>query len=135
MKKRNAVEVRINNSLSLLLSKHLVKFKANDGWELSFDVQSVEGQTILYLCTKNETVAIQNLATMLYFTKLIVSDTKFSTMYDNLLKEYMQEVEKANQATEQEHAEALAEQKVLHEQTEEAVKEHSQIKKEGDNDK
>lgn len=131
MKSKNrTVTFDLNNQIKLILNKHLVKFETKDEkWEVAFGEGSMEYAQIVYLISKKDLAAMQNLSVFLIFTRLIVSDVDFCNKYSELLTEFLKDKEVEKPVDKKEDDKTLAEEKVLHEKTPEAIQELENMKK------
>lgn len=135
MKKNKTVQFDLNGEIRLLLNRNIVKFVSRDGkWEMSFGEGTMEYAQIVYLISKKELTSLQNLASFLFFTKLIVSNVDFCNRYNDLLKKFLEDNEAKKEVDEKEDANILAEEKALHEKTPEAVQELENTKKENNDE-
>lgn len=135
MKKNKTVQFDLNGEIRLLLNRNIVKFVSRDGkWEMSFGEGTMEYAQIVYLISKKELTSLQNLASFLFFTKLIVSNVDFCNGYNDLLKKFLEDNEVKKEVDEKEDAKILAEEKALHEKTPEAVQELENTKKENNDE-
>ena len=135
MKKNKTVQFDLNGEIRLLLNRNIVKFVSRDGkWEMSFGDGTMEYAQIVYLISKKELTSLQNLASFLFFTKLIVSNVDFCNRYNDLLKKFLEDNEAKKEVDEKEDAKILAEEKALYEKTPEAVQELENTKKENNDE-
>lgn len=133
MKKNKTVTFDLNGAIRLILNRHLVKFTSKNGkWEMSFGEGTMEYAQIVYLISKKELTALQNLSSFLFFTKLIVSNVDFCNRYNDMLKKFLEDNEVKKEVDETVDAKILAEEKALHERTPEAIQELEDTRRENE---
>ena len=120
-----------NFILRITESRAEVETKVKD-WKVMFGASSYEYGMMSYCASKNDLKPIYNAIIAIFYSRLSFQSVIMASGIFKLVEEYATQKAKDDQVTEQEDREILAEEKVLTEQTQEAVEELEEIKKEGE---
>lgn len=113
------VNLKIGNTFNLRVNKKLVDIETTDKqWKVQFGSHTKEYAQVLYLLEQKDEVSIKNLTFLLFYTRLIVVDTSFLKLYQNMLKEFMASKEVAQEVSKEEDDKILEEERALHEANE-----------------
>lgn len=97
------------------MTSKLVDVETKDKqWKQQFSSRTKEYAQILFLIDNKEEKALKTLIILLYQTRLIASDNLFLTMYQKLLKEYLEERTKLIEVSEEEDKKIIEEEKAMH---------------------
>ena len=113
------VSLKIGNTFNLRVNKKLVDIETADKqWKVQFGSQTKEYAQIMYLLEQKENQAIINLVFLLFYTRLIVSDTKFLKHYQDMLKVFVESTEQAPEVSKEDDDKILEEERTLYETNE-----------------
>ena len=123
-----------NFILRITESRAEVETKVKD-WKVMFGASSYEYGMMSYCASKNDLKPIYNAVIAIFYSRLSFQSVIMVSGIFKLVEEYAEQKAKKEQVTEQEDKEILSEEKVLTEQTEEAVEELEDIRGENKNEK
>lgn len=120
--KRERVEIPIDEAISISVGYKGSKPQYMDieakktGWKLQFRADTKEFAQIMYIIKmEDKPNLIKNLVSLLYTSRLIVSDPKFLPFYQKAVEDFFAATSKPAENTEEDDAEILEEQRKLHE--------------------
>lgn len=113
------VNLKIGNTFNLRVNKKLVDIETADKqWKVQFGSQTKEYAQIMYLLEQKDNQAVINLTFLLFYTRLIVSDTKFLKHYQDMLKVFVESTEQAPEVSKEDDDKILEEERTLYETNE-----------------
>lgn len=113
------VSLTIGNTFNLRVNKKLVDIETADKqWKVQFGSQTKEYAQIMYLLENKDETALTNLTFLLFYTRLIVADTKFLKYYQDMLKTFIESTEQAPEVSKEDDDKILEEERALHEANE-----------------
>lgn len=121
-----------NFVLRITESRAEVETKVKD-WKVMFGSSSYEYGMMSYCASKNDLKPIYNAIIAIFYSRLSFHSVIMASGIFKLVEEYATQKAKDDQVTEQEDREILAEEKVLSEQTQEAIEELEEIRKGNEN--
>lgn len=123
-----------NFILRITESRAEVETKVKD-WKVMFRASSYEYGMMSYCASKNDLKPIYNAVIAIFYSRLSFQSVIMVSGIFKLVEEYAAQKATAQEVSEKEDAEILAEEKVITEQTQEAVEELEDIRCENKNEK
>ena len=113
------VSLKLGNTFNLRVNKKLVDIETADKqWKVQFGAHTKEYAQIMYLLENKDETALVNLAFLLFYTRLIVADTKFLQYYQDMLKAFVESTEQAPEVSKEDDDKILEEERKLHQANE-----------------
>ena len=104
-------------------------------WKVMFGASSYEYGMMSYCASKNDLKPIYTAVLAIFYSRLSFQSVIMASGIFKLVEEYAAQKATAQEVSEREDAEILAEEKVLTEQTQEAIEELEEIRRENNNEK